>query len=191
MKKIFALVLVVALVLSFSVPAFAIKSSGGTVYHEVIVNRTNDGKNSAVADRVTVEKDGTIALKPVENDSREFEGWKFYKPNKSPALAGTDYEIVSVTLANGQKAVEGTDYTVKNGEIVSVKGDYLNVVIKPLSDTVYVSEAYEGVEIKFNVPKDTVNPLTGESVNLSVVFTLVMLVMGGVVLAVSSKRAYN
>ena len=144
MKKIFALILTVALILSFSVSAFALKSAGGTEYHEVIVNRTNDGKNSSVADRVTVEKDGTIALKPVENDNREFEGWKFYKPNKSPALAGTDYEIVSVTLPDGTKAVEGTDYVVEKGEIVSKNGAYLNVVIKPLSDTVYVSEAYEG-----------------------------------------------
>ena len=191
MKKIFALILTVALILSFSVSAFALKSAGGTEFREVIVNRTNDGKNSSVADRVTVEKDGTIALKPVENDNREFEGWKFYKPNKSPALAGTDYEIVSVTLPDGTKAVEGTDYVVKNGEVVSLKGDYINVVIKPLSDTVYVSEAYEGVEIDFNVPKDTVNPLTGESVNLSVIATLVMLVLGGAALAVSSKRAFN
>ena len=88
MKKIFALILTVTLIFTFSVSAFALKSAGGTEYHEVIVNRTNEGKNSEVADRVTVQKDGTIALKPVENDSRDFEGWKFYKPNKSPALAG-------------------------------------------------------------------------------------------------------
>ncbi len=191
MKKIFALILTVALIFTFSVSAFALKSAGGTEYHEVIVNRTNEGKNSEVADRVTVQKDGTIALKPVQNESRDFEGWKFYKPNKSPALAGTDYEIVSVTLPDGSKAVEGTDYVIEKGEIVSKNGAYLNVVIKPLSDTVYVSEAYEGVDIEFNVPKDTVNPLTGESVNLSVVATLIMFVMAGAALAVASKRAFN
>lgn len=193
MKKLLAVVLTLVLVLSFSVTAFALKSEGGTVYHEIIVNRTNEGSSSTTAERVTVKENGNLELKPVKNDERKFEGWKFYKPNMKAAVVGTDYEIVSVTKADGTKAVEGTDYEVKNGQIVSKNNEYLNVTIKPLSDTVYVSEAYKGVEIKFNVPKDTVNaPVTGESVNMGVVFALVMLLVAGAGVAViSSKRAFN
>ncbi|MBE6728948.1 MAG: hypothetical protein E7568_01795 [Ruminococcaceae bacterium] len=188
MKKLLAVVLTVVLVLSFSVSAFALKSPGGTVYHEVIVNRTNDGASSETAERIVVKENGELELKPVENDQRDFEGWKFFKPNMEAAVEGKDFEIVAVTKKDGSKAVEGTDYEIKNGQVIPKDGAYINVTIKPLADTVYVSEVYKGVKIEFKVPDGTVNsPVTGAS--LSVVAILFAAVIGGAALMLASRKA--
>ena len=130
MKKLLAIVLTVVLVLSFSVTAFALKSPGGTVYYEVIVNRTNTGENSEVAEKVIVRENGSYELVPVENDEIAFEGWGFYDKDMNAAKLGEDFEIVGVTRADGTAAEEGVDYEIKNGEVVSKNGDYLKVKIK-------------------------------------------------------------
>ena len=190
MKKLLAIVLTVVLVLSFSVTAFALKSPGGTVYYEVIVNRTNTGENSEVAEKVIVKENGSIELSPVENDEIAFEGWGFYDKNMNAAKPGKDFEIVGVTRPDGTAAEEGVDYEIKNGKVVSKNGDYLNVEIKPLTDDLRVSELYEGVDVDINPPKDDdkpVSPPTG--VDYSVVAALVALaVLSGAFAVVSAKR---
>ena len=190
MKKLLAVVLALVLVLSFSVTAFALKSPGGTVYHEVIINRTNDGESSETAERVTVKQNGELELKPGKSEDLKFEGWKFFKPDMSAAVVGTDFEIVKVTKEDGTAAVKGTDYEVKNGQVVAKDGKIINVVIKPIADTVYVSEVFNGVKIEFNVPDGTVNsPVTADS-GIAVV-ALVMALVAGAVMLFASKRAYN
>lgn len=189
MKKLMALILTVVLVLSFSVSAFALKSPGGNVYHEVIIDRTN-ANGSDVDERVTVKENSDLEIKPVGNDEKEFEGFEFFKPDMSAAEVGKDFEIVKVTKEDGSAAVKGTDYDVINGKVVSKNGDYINVTIKPLVDTIYVSEAYKGGKADFNPPKGTVNsPVTGMS--LSVVMMLVAVVLGGVALMVASRKKVN
>lgn len=189
MKKLLAVVLALVLVLSFSVTAFALKSPGGTVYHEVIINRTNDGESSETAERVTVKQNGELELKPGESKDLEFEGWKFFKPDMKAAVEGTDFEIVKVTKEDGTAAVKGTDYEVKDGQIIAKNGALINVTIKPIADTVYVSEAYKGVKIEFNVPDGTVNsPVTADSI---AVVAMVMALVAGAVMLFTSKRAYN
>lgn len=191
MKKLLAIVLTVVLVLSFSVSAFALKSPGGTVYYEVIVNRTNTGDNSDVAAKVTVLENGTIELAPVENDEIKFEGWGFYTSNMNAAKEGTDYEIVSVTFADGTTAVKGQDYEIQNGKVVSKKGDYLNVNIKPLTDGLMVSELYEGVDVEINPPKgdEPVSPPTGVDYDMALVVALIALALvSGASAVVAAKR---
>ena len=189
MKKLLAIVLTVALVLAFSVSALALKSPGGTVYYEVVVNRTNTGDNSDVAEKVTVLENGTLELAPVENDEIKFEGWGFYKKNGNAAKEGKDFEIVSVTFADGTAAVKGEDYEIKNGKVVSKDGEYLNVVIKPISDNLMVSELYEGVDVEITPPGGKpVSPPTGVNFNMAVVAALFALVLVSGAAAVASKR---
>lgn len=191
MKKILAIMLTVILVLSFSVSAFALKSPGGTVYFEVIVNRTNTGDNSDVAEKVVVKENGTLELAPVENDDIAFEGWGFYKKNGNAAKIGEDLEIESVTKADGSVAKEGVDYEIKNGKIVSKNNEYLTIEVKPLKDDVMISELYEGVDVEINVP-GTDKPVSPPTADFSMavaglLFALVVL-SGASVVAVKRAR---
>ncbi len=190
MKKLLAVVLTIVLVLAFSVSSFALKSPEGTVYYEVIVNRTNTGDNSDVAEKVTVLENGTLELAPVENDEIKFEGWGFYTKNMNAAKEGKDFEIVSVTFADGTAAVKGEDYEIKNGKVVSKDGEYLNVTIKPLSDNLYVSELYKGVDVEITPPGGKpVSPPTGVNYNMAAVAALFALVFAsGAVAVVAAKR---
>ena len=191
MKKILAIMLTVILVLSFSVSAFALKSPGGTVYFEVVVNRTNTGENSDVAEKVVVKENGTIELAPVENDDIAFEGWGFYKKNGNAAKIGEDLKIESVTKADGSVATEGVDYEIKNGKIVSKNNEYLTIEVKPLKDDVMISELYEGVDVDINVP-GTDKPVSPPTADFSMavaglLFALVVL-SGASVVAVKRAR---
>ena len=191
MKKILAIMLTVILVLSFSVSAFALKSPGGTVYFEVIVNRTNTGENSEVAEKVIVKENGTLELAPVENDDIAFEGWGFYKKNGNAAKIGEDLKIESVTKADGSAATEGVDYEIKNGKIVSKNNEYLTIEVKPLKDEVMISELYEGVDVDINVP-GTDKPVSPPTADFSMavaglLFALVVL-SGASVVAVKRAR---
>ena len=191
MKKTLAIMLTLILVLSFSVSAFALKSPGGTVYYEVIVNRTNTGENSDVAEKVTVTENGTLALAPVENDDIAFEGWGFYKKDGNAAKIGEDLKVESVTKADGSAAKEGVDYEIKDGKIVSKNNEYLTVEIKPLKDGVMVSELYEGVDVDINVP-GTDKPVSPPTADFSMavaglLFALVVL-SGASVVAVKRAR---
>ena len=191
MKKILAIMLTLILVLSFSVSAFALKSPGGTVYYEVIVNRTNTGENSDVAEKVTVKENGTLVLAPVENDDIAFEGWGFYKKDGNAAKIGEDLKVEGVTKADGSAAKEGVDYEIKDGKIVSKNNEYLTVEIKPLKDGVMVSELYEGVDVNINVP-GTDKPVSPPTADFSmavagILFALVVL-SGASVVAVKRAR---
>lgn len=189
MKKLLAIVLTVVLVLSFSVSALALKSPGGTVYYEVIVNRTNTGDNSDVAEKVVVKEDGSLELAPVENDDIPFEGWGFYKKNGNAAKVGEDFEIVSVTLADGSAAKEGVDYEIKGGKVIAKNNDYLTVDIKPLKDDLMVSELYKGVDVEITPPGGKpVSPPTGVNFNMAIVAALFALVLVSGATAVASKR---
>lgn len=190
MKKLLAILLTVVLVLSFSVSAFALKSPGGTVYYEVVINRTNTGDNSDVAEKVTVLEDGSLELAPVENDEIDFEGWGFYKSNGAAAKEGVDFEIETVTLPNGAAAKEGVDYEIKGGKVIAKKGEYLTVTIKPLKDGIMVSELYEGVDVEITPPGGKpVSPPTGVNYNMALVVALLSLVLvSGAVAAASAKR---
>lgn len=178
MKKLLAIVLTLVLVLSFSVSAMALKSPGGTVYYEVLVNRTNTGENSDVAEKVIVKNDGSLELAPVENDDIAFEGWGFYKKNGNAAQAGVDFEVVSVTFADGSVAEEGVDYEIKDGKVIAKNNEYLTVDIKPLKDDLMISELYEGVDVEITPPTDKpVSPPTGYDFNMAVIIALISLVV--------------
>lgn len=189
MKRIIALVLSLVLVLAFAVSAVALVSPGGLVYRKIIVNRTNTGTNSTQPEAfvVIVGENGTVTVVPKESETLTFEGWALFgfwnvtTKKGTPAKAGTDYEIIEVKLKDGTPAIEGVDYRLdKEGYISAIDGKLITVTIKPLIDMLYVSEAYEGVEIIFNL-KEPYSPDNGDTV-AALAAMVGVLALGGLVL---------
>lgn len=190
MKKFVALILAVVLVLSFSVSALALKSPGGTIYFEVIVNRTNQGESNKTDEVINVKENGELELVPVVNEEKEFEGWEFYDADMKPAEIGKDFEIVKVTKKDGSEAIKGIDYEIVGSKVVPKAEEYINVVIKPLVDRVIVNEAFKGVKPNVVLPSgDVLSPVTGMST--SVVMMLVAAILGGAALMVVSRKKVN
>jgi hypothetical protein len=193
MKKVFAILLTVILVLSLSVPAFAAKSPNGTIYFEVIVNRPveDDSSSSDATEttKVTVKEDGVVVVEAVKNQEVKFDGWFFFKQNGSAAKEGVDYEIETVKLADGTVAKEGVDYKVEDGKVVSINNVPLQVEIKPLADGLSISADSKYVPEK---PGNNDEPVSPETADFSmavagILFALV--VLSGAATVVAAKRA--
>ena len=194
MKKVLSLILAFVLVFALSASAFALKSPGGTEYSEVVINQTNTGSNSQVAQKVPVIEGDNIKIEPGKSETLEFEGWKFYKDaDKTPAVEGTDYEVVEIKLENGAAAVAGVDYTIEAGGIKALGGKYLTVVVKPLSDKLVVSSAFQGVDIEINEPTVTPPPTSDPTADTSVVVlaVLVAVIVAAGAALIASKKALN
>ena len=99
MKKILALVLTLVLILGLSVPVFAAKSAGGTVYFKVVVvdgNGHKDAPAGTTPDNVTesiVVAGNKIKVKADEYKG-DFDGWVIYKADGTVAVKDVDYKIL-------------------------------------------------------------------------------------------------
>jgi len=129
MKKIFAIVLAVVLVMSLSVSVFAAGSSPeGVSYYKVQIINGNGAETETV--KVPVGDEVTLKADP---DKGDFDGWEIYKADGTAAVKGKDYDIVSGSL-NGSPLViipsanliitgnydgEDTDFEIDNGEATS------------------------------------------------------------------------
>jgi len=190
MKKIFAVLLAVILIMTFSFSAMALVSPQGPAYNTIYINRTSSGESSEIAERVTVVEGESSLIVPTDSTKYEFLGWNIYTPDMKFAKEGVDYEIAAVKKADGTPAVEGTDYTKENGKIVAKDGKLISVDIRPLIDVIYVSENHKGVDIKFNISSsETLSPPTGFDYSVVVILSTVILAVGA--LTIVSKRAYS
>ena len=91
MKKVFAVILAVALVMSLPLTAFAAGSSPeGVSYYKVYVIN-GQGAETEVT-KVEVGEEVTLNADP---DKGDFDKWMFYKMDGSPAVEGEDYVLVS------------------------------------------------------------------------------------------------
>lgn len=202
MKKVLSVLLALVLIFALSVSAMALKSSGGTEYHKVVINQTNTGASSEKPKTEIVIKGDTISIVPEKSDKDlTFGGIVVFTDAaaKKAAVVGVDFEVVGVKFnSTGAKAVEGVDYKIdKNtGAIVSLNGELLTVDIKPLSDNLYISENYkdkdgEDVKIEFNVDEDVKSDPTADTYNTFVIIALCLMILGAGFVAVSSKRSFN
>ncbi len=184
MKKILSVLLALALVFTFAVSAFALNSPQGVENAKVVINRTANGSNSSVAETVAVKEDGSLELKP--GDSKlKFNGWGVYTTDgKKEAVLNRDYTIVSVTLASGKAAVEGTDYKIVDGKIESLNNAALNITIKPLIAQLFVSELFGNVDVKFNIP----SPVTGYDYQTGLVVALALVILGAAATVIASRK---
>ena len=203
MKKVLSVLLALVLILAIPVSTMALKSSGGTEYHKVVINRTNTGESSEKAEIEIVVKGDTIDIIPEEPTSKDltFTGISVYTDVDAtkPAVIGKDVEIVSVKLPSGEVAVEGTDYKIEknSGKIVSVNGELLTVEVKPLVDNLYVSESFknakgENVKEEFNgvVESEKSDP-TADTYSVVVIAGLCFMIVAAGFVAVASKRTFG
>lgn len=189
MKKVFAILLTVILVLSLSVPAFAAKSPNGTIYFEVIVNRPVEGDDATETTKVTVKEDGVVVVEAVKNQEVKFDGWFFFKQNGSAAKEGVDFEIETVKLADGTVAKEGVDYKVEDGKVVSINNVPLQVEIKPLADGLSISADSEYVPEKPGNDDEPVSPETADFSMAVAGILFALVVLSGAATVVAAKRA--
>ena len=158
MKKIFAVILCVAVALSLSVTAFAVKSPVGEVVHEVTIRNGIGTEGVTVPDVATEVKDGNKVTVKVDPDKGDFDNWSIY----------LDYD--------NSKAKEGEDYTIVSG---SLTGDTITII--PKTDLIICGN-YDGKITNPNTgkPSDPDAPATGSDSGVAE-----MLVVGGAVLALA------
>ena len=154
MKKVFALILAVVLVMSFSVTAFAAKSPEGVSINKVSVI---NGKGSETqAESVKVGESFEIKADKAKGT---FNKWIVYKADGSLAVEGVDYtiegeltdEVVEIVplasiIITGNYNGEKTDFVLNNGEPESPKtGD---TVLMAFAAVMLVALAGAGVAKK-------------------------------------------
>ena len=163
MKKILAVLLAVLLLVTLSVSAMALPSSQGQEVNKVVINHTNTGKSSATPEVKAIVKGDTVTLIPGKSTTLTFNGWAMFTDSAAKEIADEtlDYELISVVKEDGSAAVLGVDYKKEDGKIVSLKNELLTITVKPLVETLYVSDLYEGVAVVFNMEA----PKTGENAN--------------------------
>ncbi len=164
MKKILALVLTLVLIIGLSVPVFAAKSAGGTVYFKVVVVDGNDHKDAPAGttpDNIAYSTviDGK-SIKVKANASKgDFDGWVIYKADGKPAVKDVDYKVLGA-------------FSLTDPEIEIV----------PLA-TIVITANYEGVKTETILVNDEdESPETGDSI-VVVLSAVALIALCGAVVA--------
>ena len=153
MKKVFAVVLAVILVMSLSVTAFAAVQSpqGVSVYKVYVIN--GSGAKTQVTE-VTVGESITLTADP---EMGKFDKWMIYK-------------------MDGSLAVEGEDYTIVSGSLTTE-----TITLIPLANII-ITGNYNGKITKFDITNDEpVSPQTGDTSVVMLGAMMVLALAGAVV----------
>ena len=160
MKKLVAVVLMVALVLSLSVTAFALKSPQAEGVHKVHVINGNNG----TVETVTL-KDGEYLTFKADDKNGKFTEWKIY-------------------VFDGRKvAIIGEHYTLGEGQSLTDR----EINLYPKTDLIVLG-CYDGKEPEFEIGQngEVTSPQTGDTVALCLASVMLVTLVG--MLAVSKKR---
>ena len=90
--------------------------------------------------------------------------------------------------------VEGVDYEIRNGDVISLNHKLLSITVKPLRTDVYITENYKGVKIRFNTDAGIISPKTGVSMNMvaiSLMLIAVVTALAGMCAFASRKCVKN
>ena len=154
MKKVFAVVLAVILVMSLSVTAFAAVQSpqGVSVYKVYVIN--GSGAKTQITE-VAVGESITLTADP---EMGKFDKWMIYK-------------------MDGSLAVEGEDYTIVSGSLTTE-----TITIIPLANII-ITGNYNGKITKFDVTNgEPVSPQTGDT-SVVMLGAMMVLALAGAVVA--------
>ncbi|MBE6807369.1 MAG: hypothetical protein E7527_05105 [Ruminococcaceae bacterium] len=155
MKKVFAVLLTIALVMSLGMSVSAASSPEGVSYYKVYVI-DGQGADTEVI-KVPVGEDATITAN-ADPSKGDFDKWMFYKADGSAAVEGKDYEIVSGTATGSP------------------------ITIIPLCNLI-VTANYGGKITEFDITNnEPTSPQTGDN-TVVVLSSVMMLALAGVVVA--------
>jgi len=115
MKKLFAIVLAVVMMLTLSVTAFAAVSPGAKVFHKVTVINGIDAQ--VIVHSV---EDGNSQEVVIDTNKGTFDDWKIYKKDGTVAKEGVDYTIEGKPTDNKIVVTPKTDLIIcgnYNGKI--------------------------------------------------------------------------
>jgi len=154
MKKLFAVVLAVALVMALAVTAFAATSPVGEAAHKIYVINGNGTKTEVG----TVDAGDPIELK-ADSAKGEFKEWVVYLMDKTVAVAGKDY-----TLGAGQTLSSSTITLFPKTDLI-ITGNYGD----------------KKTEIQIGQNGEPFSPQTGDSVTLWLVGIMLVALSGAVI----------
>lgn len=163
MKKVLALVLTLILIMGLSIPVFAAKSAGGTVYFKVIVVDGNEHKNAPagttpanITEHIVLEgKSIKLNADPVKGD---FDGWTIYKADGTVAKKDVDYKVLGAFSLTNTK-----------------------IEIIPMA-TLVVTASYNGIKTETIIVNDEdESPETGDSIVVALSATALIALCGAVV----------
>ncbi len=154
MKKVFAVILAVVLVMSLSVTAFAaVLSPEGVSLYKVYVINGNGAKTQvtevAIGDSISLSADPAMGT---------FNKWLVYK-------------------MDGTAAVEGEDYTIAEGSLTSS-----TITIIPMANII-ITGNYDGKDTEFDITNnEPVSPQTGDT-SVVMLGAMMVLALAGAVVA--------
>lgn len=164
MKKVIALVLCVAVLLTLSVSAFAAEKSASSEVKHTVVMRRGVGVSgiSANDSNTTVTEGDTIIAKPDPSEGT-FDSWSVYKGDGTPAVEGVDYILTGGT---------------------SLSDSEVKIIAK--SDIILAANYNGKTTDPGKIKKESGSPKTAD---MSVVFVVVMLASAAV--AFGAKKVYS
>lgn len=130
MKKIIAVILCVLSICALSVTAFAAESSPVAPTKVSVILRKGVGTQGIEKADVTYTPDANavVSVKAAEGTYGTFKSWSIYKHDGTPAVANTDYQIVSGTA-------QSKEISIKLLSDVIICANYGNVITNPLSSS--------------------------------------------------------
>lgn len=169
MKKIIALILAIACVLTLSVTAFAASPSAKPVIKVTLAGAgtiadRHDNTDSGTVSKdtahktvtVTVDEDGHV-IAHADKEAGKFNGWKIYKA----ATTGTGkvaLAVNSVAAISHTIATPDVDYIIVSGSLTSE-----TIIIEPLTDLIITANYNDVVtDPATGKPADDKSPATGD-----------------------------
>lgn len=126
MKKIVAVLLALTAVFALSFSALAVNSPVATVKVNVTVRAAQPKAGVDKVDTAVSLDKGTVVKVAPDSSKGKFDSWSVYKPDGTPAVKGTDYEIIEGSLTSNE-------ISIKANADLHICGNYNGKITDPLT----------------------------------------------------------